>query len=97
MLSLLQSSEFGWKVTVAMEMTGQLRELDQMLTLVAAGVCAVIIIIPIVLEKVLHKFGDVSACCVSFCRLKVIRILVFVFYCFEMKFGSLFYEIKAKA
>lgn len=68
MSSLLQSSKFGWKATVAMEMTGQLRELDQTPTLVATGVCAVIIIIPIVLEKVLHKFGGVSACCVSFCR-----------------------------
>jgi hypothetical protein len=43
------------------ESTGaQTRELDKTPTWAVAGVCAVIIIISIVLEKVLHKLGTVS-------------------------------------
>jgi hypothetical protein len=45
----------------ATESTGaQTRELDKTPTWAVAGVCAVIIIISIVLEKVLHKLGAVS-------------------------------------
>ena len=37
------------------------RELDQTPTWAVAGVCAVIIVVSIALEKVLHKLGKVTA------------------------------------
>ena len=41
---------------------GTTRELDQTPTWAVAGVCAVIIIISITLEKLLHKAGTVGLC-----------------------------------
>ena len=51
----------------ATESTGsQERELDVTPTWAVSGVCAVIIIISIVLEKVIHKLGTVSFVVFSF-------------------------------
>jgi mlo protein len=51
----------GGRAMADTESTGaQTRELDKTPTWAVAGVCAVIIIISIVLEKVLHKLGTVS-------------------------------------
>lgn len=51
----------GGRAMAATESTGeQTRELDKTPTWAVAGVCAVIIIISIVLEKFLHKLGTVS-------------------------------------
>ncbi|KAM7529483.1 hypothetical protein LguiB_032893 [Lonicera macranthoides] len=44
---------------MAGDTSGTSRELDQTPTWAVAGVCAIIIIISITLEKVLHKFGKV--------------------------------------
>ena len=41
--------------------TSASRELDQTPTWAVAGICAVMIIISIVLEKVLHRVGKVSS------------------------------------
>jgi membrane-associated phospholipid phosphatase len=59
----------------ATESTGaQTRELDKTPTWAVAGVCAVIIIISIVLEKVLHKLGAVSGL--------ILGVIVFFFFFF---------------
>ncbi len=51
----------GQRTMAASESSGsQTRELDQTPTWAVSGVCAVIIIVSIVLEKVLHKLGIVS-------------------------------------
>lgn len=51
----------GGRAMAATESSGaQTRELDKTPTWAVAGVCAVIIIISIALEKVLHKLGAVS-------------------------------------
>lgn len=57
----------GHRAMAATESSGsQERELDETPTWAVSGVCAVIIIISIVLEKVLHRLGTVSFVIFSF-------------------------------